>query len=300
MGAKAARSQSRLGVFVLVVPDARRGFYPSLHTEFAEQAGASNHQVIVCNSNNDLGKQADIFFRLMDMNVAGVAVVPTTVGSPPTHQIRQLQLSGVPVVLLHRGMEGISAPTLLMPYEDIASCAARKLLEHGHDRIACFFAGRNSQNERYEARFRHVLEEAGDSLPPEMVVVGRSLHEPMSVHARVYEAALRELMELPAHRQPTAIWASYDTQAELLYLLLTKMGVRIPEQMSLLSFGGVWRNGPLATYVSAVTADEGQAGARAAQLLDEMQRGTRPLEDDEAFTIPLGFHDGQTLTRPEL
>ena len=95
--------------------------------------------------------------------------------------------------------------------------------------------------------------------------------------------------------RPTANLASYDSLAEMIYLLLGKLGLRVPEDISLLGFGDTRRNGAVIGRLTSITVDEAQIGRRAAILLDEMRKGERDLYDTEQIVMPLGLSDGRTL-----
>jgi DNA-binding LacI/PurR family transcriptional regulator len=75
-----------------------------------------------------------------------------------------------------------------------------------------------------------------------------------------------------------------------------RRGLSVPDDISLVSFGGATRLGPMQHRLTAVTADESLVGRTAANLLNEMRLGRRLIELDEAFEISLGFHEGQTLS----
>src|SRR6478735_3741188 len=92
------RLKSALDIFALVIPDTRGGFYPSLQRGFHAASAGQHNQVIVCDTDNDLFRQADALLQLIDKKIAGIAIVPTTSPITPSHQIRPLQERGIPVV----------------------------------------------------------------------------------------------------------------------------------------------------------------------------------------------------------
>ena len=94
---------------------------------------------------------------------------------------------------------------------------------------------------------------------------------------------------------PTAIFCSFDPEAELVYLLLHRMGLKLPEQVSLMGFGGTWREGAIARRLTSVAVDEEELGRHAAKLLDEMRRRVRPLDDVTEVVLPLSITAGETL-----
>jgi DNA-binding LacI/PurR family transcriptional regulator len=92
---------------------------------------------------------------------------------------------------------------------------------------------------------------------------------------------------------------SFDSVGEMVYLLLNRMGVKVPEDISLVSFGGTRRDTAILRRLSCVAVDEAQIGRRAAELLGELSSGQRPLEDNEVVVMPLTVYEGQTLGRTQ-
>jgi GntR family transcriptional regulator of arabinose operon len=109
-------------------------------------------------------------------------------------------------------------------------------------------------------------------------------------------AALAQM--LVCSERPTAIMTSFDSVGEMVYLLLSRMGVKMPSEMSLISFGGTRRTTAIQRDLSCVAVDEGEIGRRAAVLLAEMSDGRRPLEDSEQVVMPLSVYEGKTLGPP--
>jgi GntR family transcriptional regulator of arabinose operon len=114
-----------------------------------------------------------------------------------------------------------------------------------------------------------------------------------AAHEGFLHANLERMLRSPA--PPTAIFSPFDSETELIYLLLNKMGVKIPEEVSLVSFGGTWREGALTRRLSAVTVDEEELGRKAVGLLEQMRRREKPLNDATEIIMPLSWAVGETL-----
>ena len=106
-------------------------------------------------------------------------------------------------------------------------------------------------------------------------------------------AALQEVFAKPD--RPTAIFASFDSLAEMIYLLLPRLGLRVPEDVSLIGFGGNRRNGALERRLTSVVIDEIATGRQAATWLHEMRQGDRPIDDTTEWVMELGISEGETL-----
>jgi DNA-binding LacI/PurR family transcriptional regulator len=282
-----------LDLFALVLPETRTGFYPSLQHAFEQAAARRHHQMLVCCTDNNVDKQGNVILQLLDKQVGGVALVPAVSPPTPAYQVRQLQKNSIPVVFCHRPVEGVRAPLLAIPYEQMGRVAGEAMLRHGHRRAGFFSMQRSAAAQAYEAGLRAVLESAGGALPEEFVHRGTGGWVEIPEAEPEFARALEAMLSSPD--RPTAIFASFDPLAEMLYLLLGRMGWRVPEDVSVVGIGGTLRHGALQHQLTSVTVDEVRIGRQAAELLDRMRRGELPLETDETELIPIGLSSGQTL-----
>jgi GntR family transcriptional regulator, arabinose operon transcriptional repressor len=282
-----------LDIFALMVPETRGGFYPSLLHSFEAAAGDIHHQTLICNTENDVSRQGDIILQLLDKQVGGVAMVPTSKPLTPAHQVRQLQNRGVPVVFCHRRVEEIAAPLLAIPFDQLGHMTGRVLAERGHRRVAFFNTHRTPSTDIVlEKGLNQELRASGSDTDAESVVIG----ETSKFREEDVFGALKRVFAKP--NPPTAIFTGFDTLAEMIYFLMPRLGLRVPEDVSLLGFGDVCRDGVLTQRLTSIVVDESATGQKAATLLHEMRRGERPIEDDTEIVMPLKLSDGQTLGAP--
>ena len=217
-----------LDIFALVVPDTRGGVYPSLLRGFEDAAGEFHHQTLICNSNNDVSEQGDIILQLVDKKIGGVAMMPTDQLPTPAYQIRQLQEHGIPVVFCHRRVEGIMAPLAAIPYSDVGRLAGKALVEHGHRRVALFTTKPVPVVRAYEEGLREALRAGGCDVSVQSMYVTESM---VALEEEPIQAALQQVFARPD--PPTAIFTTFDSMAEMIYLLLPRLGLRVPEDVSL-------------------------------------------------------------------
>ena len=291
-----SRLRPGLDAFALILPDSQRGYYPSLVAGFEEAASQVRNQVLLISTQNDCARQGDGVLQLIDKKVAGVAIVPVVSQVTPAYQIRQLQKHNIPVVLCHRGVEGVLAPILSFPAREVGRLAGERLVHHGHERVAFVSALRSGLGDAYEAGLRGALEAAGSSLPDSRVIyLGIDGYSDYEAYERLMDQAISRLIDSPD--RPTAIFTGFDTTAELIYLQLTRRGLSVPGDMSLISFGGATRLSPMQQRLTAVTVDEAALGRLAVGLLDEMRHGRRAIQSDERIEIALSVSEGKTVSR---
>lgn len=289
------QSTRQLATFALIAPQLREGFYPSLVHGFEQASSGFQHQVVVSNSGNDIGRQADLVLQMIDRAVGGVALVPTTKSPTPGYQVKQLQKNHIPVVFCHRTVEGVSAPCVTWSGYDVGFQAGAALLKQGHCRVGFAFANLTSMGAEYERGLRSALI-VGALSEPELVEIDYG----SGLEAGQLRSAIRSAVEkmIATPNPPTAIFCGNIGHAEQIYLQAEELGLKVPRDLSLISFGGTWRGHGLAERISCVAVDEHQLGARAAELLHEMRSGKRPIDSDERIEFPVSILPGETIGPP--
>ena len=288
-----AADTAKMNVFALVLPQTQGGHYPALLHGFEGAAAKVHNQVIISNTGNDVSRQGNIILQLLEKEVAGVAMVPATTPPTPAYQLALLQRQNIPLVFCHRRVEGIRGPLLALPYHEVGRMAGEAMVARGHRRVALLHPRRERAGEVYLDSLRRTLRDAGGDVPEEFVFFGKE----MSPDPKRLENAYREALERMFSRPdcPTAILSGFDTMAELIYLLLGQMGLRMPEDVSLIGFGGTERRSAILSRLTSVAMDGAELGRRAAELLQEIRDGLRPADDEEEIYMPLGLSKGQTL-----
>ncbi|MEX0643201.1 MAG: substrate-binding domain-containing protein [Pirellulales bacterium] len=280
-------------MFALIAPQLRVGLYPMLVHGFEEASAGMYHQVQVANSQNDVGRQANLVLGLIDQMVGGVAIVPPTSSPTPAIQIRQLHKNQIPVVFCHRPVEGITAPCVTFSGHEVGLKAGKALYELGHRHVACLLDIRTSLANEYEQGLFEAMR-PGNGAEADMVTTIEYGIASASENAR--DAISRAVVELLAKPElPTAIFCGNVTDAEQVYLQAEAAGFKVPRDLSIISFGDSWRGHGLSQRISGPVVDEHALGARAAELLHQMRRGERALDNDERIEFPITLYHGETL-----
>ena len=280
-------------IFALVMPQTWSGYLPSLLRGFESACGDLQNRTIVCSTEHDVHRQGNTLLQLMHDKVSGVALLPTTQRPAPVYQVQQLHERGIPLVFCHHRVKGTSAPLVAIPFDQVGRVAGRALLERGHRRVGLFLLGPDEVALEYRDGLREVMEAGGGELPEEFIYYGKLGLSDVTGQREAVRAAVKKMCKRPD--RPTAIFCSFDNMAELVHLTLSRAGIRMPEDISLLGFGGMWRQSPIMHELTSVAVDEIEIGRRAVQILNEMRRGTRPLDNDEEIMMTLGITEGHTL-----
>ena len=106
-------------------------------------------------------------------------------------------------------------------------------------------------------------------------------------------ALLKEVLR--SQNRPTAILCFNSFDAEQVYLLAKELGFTIPEDLSLIYFGGDRRDSALAQRLTCIAVIESEVGVQAFRLLDAIGVGRVAHDSNQKIEIPLKLLPGQTV-----
>lgn len=183
--------------------------------------------------------------------------------------------AGIPVVAIdpHTGPDG--PPTVDADNVPGARSAVDHLVSLGHRRIG-YLGGRPDLRSAQlrEQGFREGLAAAGLAAEPELMRVA-------GYQPALAEPSARELLTLPDDRRPTAIFAANDLSAIKVLQVATELGLRVPEDLSVIGFDNV----PDAANSSLTTVAQ-PLGAMGAAALGLLMDGLAGKTVDQHLRLP--------------
>lgn len=252
----------------LLVPDASNPFFAAIArkaTIYAEQHGLST---LLADSHDSIEHENELLTHLQSRQIEGLIICP--IGDSSEH-LRQLERSHASVVVVDRWFPDIGLPTVTSENERGAYEAVCALVQQGHRQIGCLQGrrGTSTNNERL-AGFRQALA-ANNIASDDSLIRGDDFSEESGYRST------RELLEL--HPDLSALFALSNQNALGALRALAERKLRIPEDISLVTFD----DAPFAEYLSSplcvIRQDVEAIGRRAAELLiDQIRTGRKPQE----------------------
>ncbi|WP_309572759.1 LacI family DNA-binding transcriptional regulator, partial [Deinococcus sp.] len=241
----------------LIISDILNPFHAHVASGLEQEAAQHGYSAILCTSTEDVEKERRSLELLRRHQVCGVVLEPTE-GSRV--EVEALVKAGIPVVEVDRMSGAQGAATVLSDNIGGAASAARHLLSLGHHRIATVAGDPQliSGRERLEG-LRMALAASGIPLPDHRVVTGRY------TSADGYQAAL-ELLARPGPR-PTALFLANIEMTLGTLRALKELGLRVPEDISVISFDDASWAPLVSPPLSVVTQDPVGLGRIAAQII---------------------------------
>jgi LacI family transcriptional regulator len=260
----------------LVVPDNSNLFFAEIARTVEDLGFAAGYSVILCNSDDNLDKEAAYIEVLTAKQVDGVVFIAS--GSSQQH-VLELSQQAIPYVVVDREVDGSLADVILVDNELGGYVATRHLIELGHRHIACV-AG-PSQLTPSADRVRGYRRALRESCIPEE----RCLVVPGDFRAQGGEAALQVLLLLST--PPSAIFACNDMMAIGVLRAARSAGLSVPGDLSVVGFDDI----PLASVVSPALTTVAQPTTELAAhsvrlLLARMQNSQEELPTQRIVLEP--------------
>ena len=260
--------RNQTSMLVMIIPDVTNPFFPAVIRGVEDVAYKSSLRLVLCNTDNDPRKEISYFNEMRAYRPAGWLVIPSVDSEIASHFRAG---AGPPVVCLDRQPRGWRGDVALVANEEGAYKASCHLLRMGHRQLAVITGPLHLGNavERLEG-FKRALAEAKVPLEPDYIQEARFERN------SGYQAAIRLLRMLP---RPTGIFACNDLMALGVFLAARELGLRCPEDVSIVGFDNLDFAEFTAPALTTVHQPGYQLGTAAARLLLERMNGsTQPAK----------------------
>lgn len=238
------------------------GFYAGVFSGLQVTANHCGYSVSIYSSDNLPAQEAANVRHIRSLPCDGIVVAS---GFLDPEHLQTLRASNLPMVAVEKILGAEDVPFIGIPDREVTAHAVGYLLELGHRRIACFTAPMEYSvlKERY-AGYLSAFEAHG--LPPEPSLVFSDPLFERSGDEDEYRAIKAALTQ---HRFTAAMTFSDDT-ARLLLRAAYDLGVRVPEELSVIGFD----DSPISAYLipalTTVRQDAYALGCGAAEMLLEL------------------------------
>lgn len=241
----------------LIIPDIRNPFFSELARGVEDAASSSKYTVVLCNTDSTLGKIIDYLWLLKEKNVDGIIVSC----SDPTldKEVEAfVQQNDLPVVMIDRGFEDQMFSGVYIENEHAAYLATRHLLQLAHTRVGCISGPRYIKNAN--ERLRGFLKSHNEmNIPVDLSLIKDGNY--------TMEGGYQVAMELLKNQNITAIFACNDLMAFGVYQAVEELGLKIPDDLSVVGFDNLKYNLILHPKLTTIEQPIHQMGEVAIKLL---------------------------------
>jgi LacI family transcriptional regulator len=250
-----------------VTSDIASPFFAAIASAAEEEAERFGYSVMICNTRNQIDRELQYIAKMADAHFDGLIFLTNHVDDG---RLRDAVNHAGKIVLIDEDVPGAKAPRFFIDNFHGGYVATKHLIEAGHRRI-CHITGPMgliSVDERL-AGFRHAMSEAG--LRVDEALIKRGSYD--TLYGGI---ALREIWGLGD--PPSAIMTTSDLLALSIYQAARELALRIPQDVSIVSFDDLPFVGFLDPPLTTVRQPAAELGRRGVQALLSKPPALAPVE----------------------
>jgi LacI family transcriptional regulator len=248
-----ALKQRTSRVVGVAVSDLGNQFYAYLAAGIEATLREADYQMVLVSDHSDRDQELACARAFLAMRAAGMIITPADGAAGDL-----LTRHGLPVVEVDRRLADADCDAVVLDNERGAREATLHLLAQGHRRVALLVADTDWTSDAGRLQgYVAAHDEIGAELDERLIL-------PLGFHAPDAEVRIAAL--IGAHR-PTAIFAANNTLAEHAWHVVRHLGLRLPDDLSLIGFDDVPWMAMVDPGITVVAQPSLELGRRAAQLL---------------------------------
>jgi LacI family transcriptional regulator/LacI family repressor for deo operon, udp, cdd, tsx, nupC, and nupG len=250
-------------VIGIIIPDLQNPFFSEIARGVEDIAYENKNAVMVCNTDEDSGKERFYIETLVAEQVSGFIIAQTTGNEA---YIQDISDRGIPIVGVDREMKNQQIDTVVTDNQAGAYSATNRLISLGHRRIGIInsLRGLSTTIERFNG-YKKALKEHDIDIDSQLITYGNS-----------YESGgIRQTKKLLGLKNPpTALFVTNNLMTLGCLQEMYNQKLRIPEHVALIGFDDMSWALALNPPLTAVEQPGYELGATAADLL--LKRLSRP------------------------
>lgn len=255
------RAAGRAATIALLVKEHDNPYYGAIIDGVRAVADAEGHTLVVVSTGGDSAAERTAVIRLHGMGVDGFIMTPVLDEDGDLSHYFELKRRNVPLVLLER-VRGLPASLVDVDNVETSRAAVEHLIGLGHTRIVHFAGPAYSMHSlEREDGVRRAFSASRQMLRDEDVIAaGAHLEDG-------YRAGLATFRGRAPHERPTAVTCYNDLVAIGLYRALHELGLRVPEDVSVIGWDDIALCEYLPVPLTTVRVPMVEMGTQAARLL---------------------------------
>lgn len=254
----------------LVLADITNPFWTDVARGVEDAAREQGFNVILCNTDEAESRQAEYLSVLLQKQVDGILLVPTSSSAQP---IESIQKQGTAVVVLDRRVPAARVDVVRCDSEGGAYQLIRHALSLGHQRIAALTGPADvSTAQDRVIGYRQALSDTGVEIIEDLIYYGEF------VQASGYQMAQKALLAWP---KPTALFAANNFIALGAWRAVRDAGLSIPEDITLIAFDDLPASLIVEPFLTVAAQPGYEMGKQATDLLLTRLAEKTPVQPQE-------------------
>jgi LacI family transcriptional regulator len=252
----------------VVIPEIANNFFSLAINGIDEVAQKNNYHMLIYLTHDSLEREISITQHLLNGRVDGVLISVSSETNTFNHLV-ELKKSNIPVVFFDRVCNEIDTVKITTDDYQSGFNATEHLIQNGCKRIAYLQISKHLSIG--QKRFKGYIDALNKhDLPQDdsLVILG-------SMNADENHAHIKKM--LASKKRPDGVFASVESLAISVYDVCQELGLRIPEDVKVISFSNLATAALLAPSLTTITQPAFAIGKEAATSLFQMLKNNKGL-----------------------
>lgn len=258
-------SSKMIGV---IISNLSNEFYINIGIGLKEILSPAGYRLYFVNSSEDKEMERQNVFDLVSHSADGLIIAPTQNDCSYMHKLIPHSL---PTVFIDRKPTGFTRDSVLATNQKGVEEAVSHLIAKGHSRIAFIGSRRNNTMEERLEGYRNALCKAGIPFDPTLVLISEV--EPTPMYEVLIGDIYGQMGELLEKAAPTAIMSGNGLATIGIFNYFKTNGIRVPQDIALISFDNHFWYSMLTPGISAVVQDPHEIGIQTGTLMLRRLKG---------------------------
>lgn len=267
---KIRKNDSKL-IATIFQTNIKNPFVGEIYSGIEKVLSIENYHILFLNTDGNIEKETRYLKEILGRKVDGVIISPaiSDFDSPSVYLFEEFKKKNIPVVFIDIKIEGLDFDYVETDNFSAGYCATKYLIEKGHKKIGIILGVNvNTVRERY-AGYLKALKDYNIEFNPLYV----KRHTNQSFYEETGYICGLELLNLK--EPPTAIFCTSDAMALGLYKVCYKMGLKIPEDVSIMGFDNLSYTEYLTPALTTVNQEKEKMGEEVTKLLLSRIKGDK-------------------------
>lgn len=259
----------------LVLPDISNPFFPEIARGVEDTAKYQGYNVFLCNTDEDIYKEAGYIKALKDRQVDGIIFAASAIKN---NEIITKHVGRIPFILIDRRPdEFIDAPGVFLDNFVGGYLGAKHLIEKGHKNIIFISGPLQSHNAKQRLNgFSQAFSEVGLTVKEDFITEGNFKR---SCGYTIVDQLLQDKKDF------SAIFASNDLMAVGALEALGENGKNVPHDVAVVGFDNIYLSKVVTPKLTTISQPTYQMGAKAAEMLLSIINNA-PMDEQQVFFTP--------------
>jgi len=276
----------------LVIPEIDNNFFTLAINGIEEVAQKKGYHVLIYLSHEDLQKERAVTRHLQSGRVDGILMSVTSQTEDTGHLV-DLYNTGIPLVFFDRTCDTIDTVKITTDDYDSGYNATQHLVKFGCKRIAYLQVSEALSISRKRLNGYKDAIKAGNLNDEKLVIDENLIITCGNSNEENYEIIKKQFQST---NPPDGIFASVEKLAVTSYYLCNDLGLKIPEDVKVISFSNLSTAPLLAPSLTTVTQPAFDMGKKSAEVLFTMIEN-KPMQDDTQNIILKSTLIGRNSTK---